>query len=555
MLKTNLTQILKLTKNNVYSNALTNYIYHQTKNKDLKWYFGLLKRSVEGIPQLSEFDIVLKKCQNVGIKYLVLKLKLAAARFRREETICKKLYKKLLKEYDQIPVSCRKAVARELKIHSAYHRANKLKEFRTWSEKHLEDAYDKTFDTLQNTLKLFSLKDESLADGFYRTFQEALKHQQQNFLFPALNNAAWQMKTIDLKKAIKMAAELGYYLGYYAEISQDILSNLDTQLNIARLNVDYESFYAFATLYEDCYERYAKPFEWNRQTYRSGIQSVRREALVHKKNTLKRDEIANGKALRYFLREQIGKPNTFAGKHGISHASLYRILNGERKKIKIQTLKRIVKALKLDYSFKHPRDINYVLWVLNEETLYNVNRAEIHQMSDESFELFLLRGIFLSSPDENLVYRQLFSLTKDRETFLEFTDKRFSAKVFVNRVFKSAFGFYRGRMELLETLMVLIGMPSAANKLMEIYGSLKTNEEFELLNRYFRYYTWGKTISVDFDLADALATRFSDRRYESIYRFCEKIKLSELDGYLCTWFFEEEARKKLFIIFDLVAKR
>ena len=142
------------------------------------------------------------------------------------------------------------------------------------------------------------------------------------------------------------------------------------------LNVDYESFYAFATLYEDCYERYAKPFEWNRQTYRSGIQSVRREALVHKKNTLKRDEIANGKALRYFLREQIGKPNTFAGKHGISHASLYRILNGERKKIKIQTLKRIVKALKLDYSFKHPRDINYVLWVLNEEALYNVNRAE-----------------------------------------------------------------------------------------------------------------------------------------------------------------------------------
>ena len=544
MSNTNLTQILELIKNNVYSDALTNYIDYQTKDKDLKRYFALLKMRDEGIPELSEFDTVRNNCRNVGIKYLVLRLKLGAARFRREEAVCKKLYKKLLREYDHVPLSCRKAVARELKLHSAYNRAGGAKEFRTWSERHLEDAYDKTFDTLQNTLKLFSFKNDRLADSFYKTFQEALKHQQQNLLFPALNNATWQMKETDLNKAAEMAAELGYYLGYYAEISQDILSNLDTQLNIARLNVDYESFYEFGILYDDCYERYAKPYKWLRETYRFGVQSLRKDIFVHKKRTLKSDEIANGKALRNFLREQIRKPNAFAGQHGISHASLYRVLNGERKKIKLNTLKGIVKALNLSYSFAQPRDINYVLWVMEEEGLYNINREKLNEMSDESFRLFLLYGFFLSFSDEHLLYRHLFSLMNDRKAFLNYVDKHFSAKVFVNRFFKESFGFYRGRRDLLDKFLELTGSYTV-NQLITLYGSLKINEDFDLMNRYFRAYTWGMTIKVDFDLEVILMERFDDPDYGTIVRFCEQMNLSEQEGYLCTWFFEGEERERL----------
>ena len=541
---TNLNQILKAIKHNVYSKALTHYLYHHVDDRDIKGYLGLLTERIEGIPddKLHQIDRLDRRCGNVGIHYLLLVYKLGLARYKGSETVCRKLYKKLLREYDHIPQSCRKGVARELKIHSAYHKADGLKAFRTWSEKHLEDAYDQTFDTLQNTLKLFSLEADNTAEAFYNTFQEALTHQQQDLLLTSLNNSTWGLRHINLKKSVEMAQELGYYSGYYAEESQAILSGLDTQLRIAKLNDDYESFYEYARLMNRYYERYARPYPNLRQTYQSSIRFARQYALVQKKQRLKRDEIANGKAVRRFLKEQIRKPNAFAEQTGISHASLYRILNGERHVIKIGTVKAIVRALNLDYSFSQPRDINYVLWCMKADSLFEANREKIRKLSDEALGWRLIRGAFVAPLNGDVNVHKLFSLITDREAFLCYVERNIQMKVFINRCFNDTFPFYRGRAALLDKLTALSPLKE---KQLTLYSGIEMNTDLERMSTFFRSYTLGMTIRVDFELEEMLQDRFNDPDYAHIAAFCERMQLSEIDGYLCTWFFGKEERKRL----------
>jgi len=48
-----------------------------------------------------------------------------------------------------------------------------------------------------------------------------------------------------------------------------------------------------------------------------------------------------------------------------------------------------------------------------------------------------------------------------------------------------------------------------------------------------------------FDVEDALDERFDAPDYKKIARFCKRINISEMFGYLCTYEFEREERERL----------
>jgi len=83
------------------------------------------------------------------------------------------------------------------------------------------------------------------------------------------------------------------------------------------------------------------------------------------------------------------------------------------------------------------------------------------------------------------------------------------------------------------------------HRLIKFWTSLRTNKGIELLNSFFREYVRIPTAKLDFDVESVLEKRFSDPYYDGLFLFCRKFNLSELQGYLCTWFFENEERKEL----------
>ncbi len=140
-------------------------------------------------------------------------------------------------------------------------------------------------------------------------------------------------------------------------------------------------------------------------------------------------------------------------------------------------------------------------------------------------------------------------MIKNRQKLLEYAGKDLSGKEFINRCIGEENGFYRGRSELFDKIVEILCKEENLERMISLYSALKSDGEIELINRYFREYARYSTTEWDFDAEKVLEKRFTDPNYCKIAAFCERSNMSELHGYLCTWFFEENDRYALLNIF------
>jgi hypothetical protein len=137
----------------------------------------------------------------------------------------------------------------------------------------------------------------------------------------------------------------------------------------------------------------------------------------------------------------------------------------------------------------------------------------------------------------------------DRKKLYDFFRKDAARIAFFNRAFQLAFDddaihpFYKARYTLVNQLFSEMGAMRHIKLLMRLYSSIKSTEKLEQLNVFFRQYVRYSTTPWRFDVEDVLSERFSDPDYAKISRFCKKINVSEMFGYLCTWEFEGEERE------------
>src|SRR6056297_1770736 len=132
-------------ENALYSQAIKNYLCLQTDDKDLKAYLEILKVSSNRVPAdlTKKLNKAIVHCNSTGIKYLLLSIQLGVTRFEENQNLLnKKIYFKLIKEFEKVPESCRKKVASALKLNKAYNYKGDLKAFRTWSQRYLENESD-----------------------------------------------------------------------------------------------------------------------------------------------------------------------------------------------------------------------------------------------------------------------------------------------------------------------------------------------------------------------------------------------------------------------------
>ncbi|HPF16425.1 MAG TPA: hypothetical protein P5107_04680 [Thermotogota bacterium] len=293
-----------------------------------------------------------------------------------------------------------------------------------------------------------------------------------------------------------------------------------------------------------------------KKEYHDSIQLAKKHFKIAFNKGNRTDEVANRKGLQTFLNEQIKIPRRFSRIHGLSHTSLYRILNGDMKFVKVETLKGIFTALNVTFSFKNPKVVNHILSLMNEKDYFQNHWQRINR-----FSAFKVKSLFLKSFMTNVVLNEInlsewFDLTdSDRKKLNEFIRKDVARIAFFNRAFQLAFDddtihpFYKARYTLVNQLFSEMGAMRHITLLMRLYSSIKSAEKLEQLNVYFRQYVRYSTTPWRFDVEDVLSERFSDPNYAKISRFCKKINISEMFGYLCTWEFEEEERKSFLKMF------
>ena len=265
------------------------------------------------------------------------------------------------------------------------------------------------------------------------------------------------------------------------------------------------------------------------------------------------DEITNSKGIQSLLSERIRIPRKFAKSHGLSNTSLYRIIKGEMKHVKVSTLKKILIALNLPHSFENPKVINHLITLLKEDEYFHDNWKNITHFSAFKLKtLFLKAYISLVNLDSINLSECLSYAEKDKESLKVYITQGNERIAFFNFAFQLAFDdervnpFYKARYKLVNQLFSKMGKMRHITPLMRLYSSVDSTADHEMLNVYFRQYVRYSTTPWRFDVEEVMSERFSDPDHKKMIRFCKKTNLNELYAYLCLWHFEGKERERLF---------
>ena len=565
-----LKNISKIISYGTYSKTIVNYIMNSKIDKDEVAYLSVLKLKwiLKSEKLINLIDKSLETCQSASIRYLLLSTKLSATRAIKDYELNKKTYLVLLKEFKKTPESIRNIVAKPVFSNNIFRDDKQLKKFRSWSKIHTQDEVDiamKISDRARFYLK--KKKPEKAIKLFPHVFEQAIKYPHPTYVLLGLNNTSWHARKINIEIAFDYSKKTSYYSGYFFDSSYEFFEYLDTVLVVSKMAGKYNTFSETAKLIRFYYKQLLTLDSTFKEKYSSAFILAKKYCYCNAEKALKQNEVKNTKGLREALLKHIGKINQFAHKNDLSRTSLYRILKGERETIRIETLKKIISAFGLEESFEHHKAINSILNLLKEETLFEENRKRIVNFSRESLQKMLLKGVMIlpaelyrsvyadelkAFANENPEDSDIFSMSQqETDVFYTFISEDADRIRFFNHCVafelsepEQLYPFYQAHLVLVNMLFEEIGESGIAH-LLNLYSSAHTVEAIERLNIYFRQYVRYSTTDWRFDVEEVLSERSSDTCYEKITEFCQQLNISELYGYLCTWFFENDKREKL----------
>lgn len=553
-----------------YSKAFVNYIKNSKIDKDTVAYLSVVKLNwiLKSEKLIKLIDESLETCQSASIRYLLLSAKLSATRATKDYEQNEKTYLKILKGLKKTPEFARNIVAKPVLSNNIFRHDKQLKKFRSWSKIHNQDEVDiamKISDRARFYLQ--NKKPEQAIKIFPCVFKQAMKYPHPTYALLGLNNTAWHGRKININKAFEYSEKAAYYSGYFFDSSYEFFNFLDTVLVVSKMAGKYNTFSETAKLIRFYYEQLLTLDSAFKEKYSSAFVLAKKYCYCNAEKSIKQNEVKNTKGLREALLKHIGKINQFARENGLSPTSLYRILKGERETIRIETLKKIISAFGIVESFKNHKVINSILNLLKEETLFEENRKRIVNFSRESLQKMLLKGVMIlpaelyrsvyadelkAFANENPEDSDIFSMSQqETDVFYTFISEDADRIRFFNHCVafelskpEQLYPFYQAHLVLVNMLFEEIGESGIAH-LLNLYSSAHTVEAIERLNIYFRQYVRYSTTDWRFDVEEVLSERSSDTCYEKITEFCQQLNISELYGYLCTWFFENDKREKL----------
>lgn len=532
------------------------------ENLEYAWkkYFTALKLSWK-----NEFPTALRKV-NDGLKmcqkdktlyYLLLSRKLSIL-IGMKDPRGDLIYVKLLKDEAKIPFVARRYVMPILLNYRPIREMEgikKLRKARIWSKRYVDDRRTQIFLLLGNAREKVKIGEISEAFSlFLKSFRIATRIPHPLGVTDALNDMAWYMRSKHPYWSCGIAKQAVYLAGWHRENVASVFYTFDTLLECQKI-VDDPQLYENANVMILANEHL--PHGVGRETqehYYDKIEFCKRIAPEFRVS-----KYENSDFLKNYLKNYMRSATHTYKISGVGKATILAILNGRVKMVRGNTLKKLIRALKIKPSSS---DSPFSIWneyvkmktedafVRSIEKLKKIEKGQREVNFISTYMAYLSRRKSLSFLSRKRKLEEAFNLLEDLEKFKELMSKRYETMEFVNNMVNEMYPFFQARKDLARKF--ISKMPKVAReKFTKNYIEIDTDRPFinennrEIIDRFVRNYIrydikWG------IDLKSVSLLQYDRPQYMTLRRVIQEFHLKRMPAILAYYAVEDgEERKRL----------
>jgi len=483
-------------------------------NSAWKEYFKALRYDwqKEYTSELKCIERGIKRCKDdKTVKYMLMDLKLSVLQNLKKPK-GNRLYIKLRREFHKIPKLARKTVATTLLSYPSLNtNETDLLKTRLWSQYYQNDRSTQVFIFLGKARE--KIKTGNITEGialYFKGLRIAKTIPHPTGIINSLNDLAWYIRHSHPHWALRLVNKAMYWVGWYREDARGVFYVFDTLFEIQRIVSD-QRLGKTASLITSL-QKYLPSGQGRgtREYYKETIQDCKYFIFDLKGSVFK-----NSNSLRNYLRRFMKSISSASVSSNISRGKLSAILNGKTKTVRGETIRKLIKGLKLK---PNPLDdpapiINEWMKMKIEDVFFDALEKLKGIKPNERVILLLLTYMSIFDRKEKLPYlsrkgrlEQAIELcTADMNEFTNFMSHRYETMRFTSDMINEMHPFIEGRKDLVKKF--LGKMPKKRMKIFAVNYAELTEGDRKIVDAFARNYTrydlgWKVYLKLPFELKE-----------------------------------------------------
>ncbi len=465
-------------------------------NSAWKEYFKALKYDwqKEYTLELKCIERGIKRCKDdQTVKYLLLSLELSVLQnLKKPEG--DRLYIQLRREFHQVPKLARKRVATALLSYPSLNlNETDLPKTRLWSQYYQNDRSTQVFILMGKARK--KIKMGNIAEGiafYFKGLRIAKSIPHPTGIMDTLNDSAWYMRYSHPHWALRLANQAMYWVGWYCEDARDVFYVFDTLFVIQRIVSDHRLGETASLI--DSLQKYLPSGQGRgtREYYKETIQGYKYFIFDLKGSICK-----NSNSLRNYLKKFVKSISSASVSSNISRGKLSAILNGKTKTVRGETIRKLIKGLKLE-----PNPLNDPAPIINEWMKIKIKDAFLDDLKKlegirPNDRVILILSTYMSILDrkEKLSYLSrkgklewaIELCTADMNEFTNFMSNRYETMRFASDMVSEMHPFIEGRKDLVKKF--LGRMSTKRMRTFAVNYAKLTERDRKIVDAFARNYT------------------------------------------------------------------
>ncbi len=436
----------------------------------------------------------IKRCKDdKTVKYMLMDLKLSVLQNLKAPE-GNRLYTQLRREFHKVPKLARKTVATTLLSYPSLNtNETGLPKTRLWSQYYKNDRSTQVFILLGKARE--KIKTGNITEGialYFKGLRIAKTIPHPTGIIDSLNDSAWYIRHSHPHWALRLANQAIYWVGWYREDARSIFYVFDTFFEIQRIVSD-QRLGKTASLITSL-QKYLPSGQGRntREYYKEIIQDCKYFIF-----DLEGSVYINSNSLRNYLRRFIKSISSASVDSNISRGKLSAILNGKTKTVRGETIRKLIKGLKLKLNpLNDPTPIiNEWMKIKIEDAFFDsLEKLKGIKPNDRIISL-LLTYMTIFDRKEKLPYlsrkgileRVIELCTTDMNEFTNFMSHRYETMRFVSDMINEMHPFIEGRKDLVKKF--LGRMPKKRMKIFALSYAELTEGDRKTVDAFARNYT------------------------------------------------------------------
>ncbi len=427
------------------------------------------------------------------VKYLFLAQELSVLQNLKEPE-GNRLYTQLRREFHKVPKLARKTVATTLLSYPSLNtNETGLPKTRLWSQYYKNDMSTQVFILLGKARE--KIKTGNITEGialYFKGLRIAKTIPHPTGIIESLNDSAWYIRHSHPHWALRLANQAIYWVGWYREDARSIFYVFDTFFEIQRIVSD-QRLCKTASLITSLQKHLPSgPGRNTREYYKEIIQDCKYFIF-----DLEGSVYINSNSLRNYLRRFIKSISSASVNSNISRGKLSAILNGKTKTIHGETIRKLIKGLKLKLN-----PLNDPTPIINEWTKINIEDAFFDSLEklkrikpNDRIISLLLTYMTIFDRKEKLPYlsrkgkleRAIELCTANMNEFTNFMSHRYETMRFVSDMINEKHPFIEGRKDLVKKFLGRI--PKKRMRMFAVSYAELTEGDRKTVDAFARTYT------------------------------------------------------------------